>query len=160
MREEVLMSEGNTLELVADKFTFRVPRGYYYAGYDTWVKLEGDEALVGMTDYLQTHMGDIAFVHLPAVSAVEQDDVLVTVESAKATVDVTSPASGEILAFNSELDERPELINSDPYGEGWIARVRLSDWEADRAMLLAPEAYFKVMQGKISQILARGPKPA
>jgi glycine cleavage system H protein len=152
------MTADDALELQADKFTFRVPRGYLYAGYDTWVKVEGEEALVGMTDYLQTHMGDIAFVHLPAVANVEQDDVLVTVESAKATVEVTSPASGAILAFNEELDERPELINSDPYGEGWIARLRLSDWEGDRAMLLTPEAYFKVMQTKIAQALAQRTK--
>jgi glycine cleavage system H protein len=70
-------------------------------------------------------------------------------------VDITVPASGEVLTFNKALDAHPELISKDPYGEGWIARLRLSDWEADQAMLLSSEAYFKLMQDKVAKELER-----
>ena len=68
-------------------------------------------------------------------------------------VDITIPASGELIAFNPALDEHPELIGQDPFGEGWIARLRLTDWEADREMLLPAEAYFKLMQDKVAKAL-------
>lgn len=142
-------------ELQFDKFGLRVPKGYWYAGYDTWVKVEGDEALVGVTDFFQTKLGDIVYFSPVEATSLEQDDVLGTIESVKAAVDITSPASGEVIAFNPALEARPELISKDPYGEGWLARLRLSDWEADRAMLLSAEAYFKLMQDKVAKELER-----
>lgn len=139
------------LELQFDKFALRVPKGLYYAGYDTWVRVEGDEAVMGVTSYFETHVGDILYVDPVQTDALEQDDVLATVESVKATVDITCPASGEVIALNAKLAEQPHLVNRDPYGEGWIARVRLTDWEADRAMLLPAEGYFRLMQDKVAK---------
>ena len=149
------MKTGEYWELQFDKFALRVPVGYWYAGYDTWVHVEGDEAVIGVTDYFETHVGDIAYIEPAPVTSIEQDDVLATLESVKATVDITSPASGEILAFNSALRDRPQLISEDPYGEGWIVRLRLTDWEADQEMLLSAEAYFRLMQDKVAKELER-----
>ena len=142
-------------ELQFEKFALRVPKGYWYAGYDTWVKVEGEEALVGVTDFFQTKLGDVLYVDPAETTSLEQDDVLATLESVKATVDITSPASGEVITFNPALNDRPQLVSQDPYGEGWIARLRLTDWEADRAMLLSAEAYFKLMQDKVAKELER-----
>lgn len=138
-----------------DKFALRVPKGYWYAGYDTWVRVEGNEALVGVTDFFQTKLGDILFVNPIDAGSIEQDDVLATLESVKATVDITAPASGEVISFNPDLDDHPHLVSEDPYGTGWIARLRLTDWEADQVMLLSPGAYFKLMQDKVSKELER-----
>lgn len=143
------------MELQFDKFGLRVPKGYWYAGYDTWVKVEGAEALVGVTDFFQTKLGDIVYVNPAETTSIEQDDVLATLESVKATVDITAPASGDVIAFNPALQDRPQLIGQDPYGEGWIARLRLTDWEADQAMLLSAEGYFKLMQDKVAKELER-----
>ena len=140
-------------ELQFDKFALRVPKGLWYAGYDTWVRVDGEEAVIGVTDYFQTHVGDIVYVEPAPVASIEQDDVLATLESVKATVDITCPASGEVIAFNPALEERPQLMGQDPYGEGWLVRLRLTDWEADRAMLVPAEAYFKLMQGKVAKEL-------
>lgn len=143
------------LELQFEKFRLRVPRGYWYAGYDTWVKVEGEEALVGVTDFFQTKLGDIAYVTPVEAATLEQDDVLATIESVKAAVDITVPASGKVITFNKALDDHPELISEDPYGEGWIARLRLTDWEADQEMLLSSDAYFGLMQDKVARELER-----
>ena len=142
-------------ELQFDKFRLRVPKGHWYAGYDTWARVEGDEAVVGVTDFFQTKLGDIAYVTPAEGTTFEQDDVLATLESVKAAVDITIPVSGEKIAFNEALSDHPELISEDPYGEGWIMRLRLTDWEADQAMLLSSEAYFKLMQDKVAKELER-----
>lgn len=149
------MRTSRYLELQFEKSSLKVPQDYWYAGYDTWVKLEGDEALVGVTDFFQTKLGDILYVSVTEENSVEQDDVLATLESVKATIDVTVPATGEIIARNTELDAHPELIARDPFGAGWIVRLRLTDWEADKAMLLTAEGYFKLMQDKVAKELER-----
>lgn len=149
------MKREEFFELQFDKFRLRVPKGYWYAGYDTWVKPEGEEALVGVTDFFQTKLGDIVYVIPIEAKTVEQDDVLATLESVKATIDITSPATGEVIAFNPALQEHPELISESPFEEGWIARLRLTDWEADKALLLTAEAYFDLMQSKVAKELER-----
>ena len=105
------MKTAEFLELQFEKFRLRVPKGYWYAGYDTWVRLEGDEAVVGVTDFFQTKLGDIAYVNPVEATLLEQDDILATIESVKAAVDITVPASGEIIAFNPALEAHPELIS-------------------------------------------------
>ena len=149
------MKAAEFLELQFDKFRLRVPKDCWYAGYDTWVRVEGDEALVGVTDFFQTKLGDIVGLAAVENASLEQDDVLATLESVKAAVDITVPASGKIITFNKALDDRPELVNQDPHGDGWIARLRLTDWQADQAMLLSPERYFKLMQDKVAKELER-----
>ena len=147
------MKTAEFFELQFDKFRLRVPEGYWYAGYDTWVRVEGQEGVVGVTDFFQAKIGDIAYVNPVDEPSFEQDDVFATLESIKATLDLTIPASGEVIAFNPALQEHPERVSQDPYGEGWIVRLRLTDWEADREMLLPAEAYFKLMQDKVAQAL-------
>jgi glycine cleavage system H protein len=142
-------------ELALDKFNLRVPKGYWYAGYDTWAKVEGNIATIGITDFLQTKLGDILFFSPVKAGAFEQDDILGTVESIKATIELTMLVSGKLVSFNEKLEDHSELLSHDPYGEGWIAKVELTDWENDQVMLLSPEKYFALMQEKAKNALIR-----
>ncbi len=119
----------------------------------TTVRVEGEDGVVGVTDFFQAKIGDIAYVDPVDEPSFEQDDVFATLESIKATLDLTIPASGEVIAFNLALQEHPERVSRDPYGEGWIVRLRLTDWEADQEMLLPAEAYFALMQTRVAQAL-------
>jgi glycine cleavage system H protein len=142
-------------ELAIDKFNLRVPKGYWYAGYDTWAKVDGNIATVGITDFLQTKLGDILFFTPVKVQAFEQDDILGSIESIKATIELTMPVSGKLISFNEKLQEHSELLSQDPYGEGWIAKVDLTDWANDQVMLLSPDKYFGLMQEKAKNALIR-----
>ena len=148
------MKTSEFYELSFDKFNLKVPKGYWFAGYDTWAKVEDNHAKVGITDFLQTKMGDIAFFTPSDTDTLEQDDILGTVESIKATVDLTIPVGGKVIRFNPQLVDHPEIISMDAYGEGWIVELELSDWEGDKAMLLPAEKYFELMQEKVKNALA------
>jgi glycine cleavage system H protein len=147
------MSTEKYFELAIDKFKLRVPEGYWYAGYDTWARLEGNIAVIGITDFLQTKLGDILFFSPVKAREFEQDDILGTVESIKATIELTIPVSGKLISFNDKLQDHSEWLSQDPYGEGWIAKIELSDWVNDQAMLLTPEKYFALMQEKVKNAL-------
>ena len=100
----------------------------YFTQEHEWIRVEGGEATVGITDFAQGQLGDIVFVELPEVgSTLRQFTSFGVVESVKAVSDLYAPVSGEVIEVNSALGESPELLNSDPFGEGWIARVKLSD---------------------------------
>ena len=116
----------------------------YHAEHD-WARIEGDTATFGITWYAQDALGEVVFFEPPEVgSAVSKDEPYAEVESVKAVSDVYAPLSGEIVAVNEAVGERPELINEDPYGEGWLVRVKLSDpSEADQ--LMDPGAYRKLL---------------
>jgi len=93
-----------------------------------WIRVEGGDAVVGLTDYAQGELGDIVFIELPEKGkGVSSGDVLTTVESVKSVSEIFAPVSGEVVDANSALDDDPSLINSDPYGQGWIVKIRLSD---------------------------------
>jgi glycine cleavage system H protein len=118
-----------------------VPRDCRYSRDHFWVKPEGNEALIGLSDYLQTELGEAIFVDLPDV----EDDIEVTgtfgiIESNRAVSDMTAPVSGTVMDVNLDLERGPELINEDPYGEGWLIRVQLDDPQQVDA-LMAPEEY-------------------
>jgi glycine cleavage system H protein len=99
----------------------------YHAEHD-WARIEGDEATFGITWYAQDALGEVVFYDPPEVGAtVSKDQAYTEVESVKAVSDVFAPLSGEITAVNDKLSDTPELINSDPYGDGWLVRVKLSD---------------------------------
>jgi glycine cleavage system H protein len=107
----------------------------YHQEHD-WARIEGDEATFGITWYAQDTLGEVVFFTPPAVGAtVAKDEHYTEVESVKAVSDVVAPLSGEVIAVNSELSDNPQTINEDPYGDGWLVRVKLSDpSEADSLM--------------------------
>jgi glycine cleavage system H protein len=118
----------------------------YHPEHD-WARIEGEEATFGITWYAQDSLGEVVFFEPPDVGAtVSKDSTYAEVESVKAVSDVYSPLSGEVIAVNEELSENPERINEDPYGEGWLVKVKLSDpSEADALMDAA--AYKELLAG-------------
>ena len=118
-----------------------VPSDLRYTRDHEWVRLEGDEATVGITQYAADQLGDIVFVELPdAGKALEGSRPFGVVESVKAVSDLYAPVTGAVAAVNDALAASPELVNSDPYGEGWMIQVRLAA-DADLGELLDAEAY-------------------
>src|SRR3954468_18092341 len=116
----------------------------YHPEHD-WARVEGEEATFGITWYAQDALGEVVFYEPPEVgSEVTKDQAYAEVESVKAVSDVYAPLSGEILAVNDAVAEKPELINEDPYGEGWLVRVRLSD-PSETEQLLDAETYRKLL---------------
>ncbi|HET9718497.1 MAG TPA: glycine cleavage system protein GcvH [Solirubrobacteraceae bacterium] len=112
----------------------------YHPDHD-WARIDGEEATFGITWYAQDALGEVVFFEAPAVgSTVKKDDSYAEVESVKAVSDVVAPLSGEVVAINDALSEKPETINEDPYGEGWLVRIRLSD-PAEAESLLDAAAY-------------------
>ena len=124
-----------------------VPEGLRYTAEDEWLRLEGAstsagaEATIGITDYAQHELGDIVFVELPPVGRVlRRGETFGVVESVKAVSDLYAPISGEVVARNDALEGSSELVNSAPYAEGWMIRIRLSD-PTELDALMAPAAY-------------------
>jgi glycine cleavage system H protein len=118
-----------------------VEKNLFYTKDHEWVKLEGNQATIGITDYAQHALGDITFVELPSVgSQVKQQEAFTTVESVKAASDIYAPLSGKITKVNEALEENPEAVNSSPYGEGWIAVIEISD-ESEKKMLIDAPGY-------------------
>jgi len=108
---------------------WKTPENLKYTENDEWVLVEGGSAKIGLTDYAQDQLSDIVFVDVQVESGgkVTAGETFATVESVKAASDVFAPVSGSVLAVNEALNETPELINSDPYGAGWLIEVKLSD---------------------------------
>ncbi len=105
-----------------------VPADLRFTKEHEWVRVEGDEAVVGITEFAAHQLGDVVFVELPAVGrALAQHATFGVVESVKAVSDLFAPVSGDVVAANDALGGQPELVNSDPYGEGWMLRVKLAD---------------------------------
>jgi len=104
------------------------PEDNKYAKSHEYVHVEGGVGTVGITDYAQKELGDVVFVELPQVgSQLEAGDELGSIESVKAVSELFAPVSGEVVEINEALAEKPELVNTDPYGDGWMIRIRLSD---------------------------------
>ena len=120
-----------------------IPANLLYNASHEWARIEGDEAVIGITHFAQEQLGDLTYVELPAVGdTLTQGKEMGSVESVKAASDLYSPVSGEVVAVNENLDSAPETINSSPYESGWIARVRLAGQPAG---LLDAEAYAAVV---------------
>lgn len=119
----------------------KTPAELKYAPSHEWVRVEGDIATVGITDHAQEALGDLVYVELPEVGdKVAAQDEAGVVESVKAASDIYAPVSGEIIAINEALSDSPEIINSDPYHDGWMYKIRMSD-EAELQDLLSAEDY-------------------
>ncbi len=117
-----------------------VPEDLHYSKDHEWVRVEGDTATIGITDYAQNSLGDIVFVELPkAGERFDANESFGNVESVKAVSEMFTPVSGEILEANESLSDEPEKVNSDPYGEGWMIRIRMSNPGEVDSMLSAPE---------------------
>ena len=122
-----------------------LPEELRYTPDHEWLRVEGDEATVGITEYAATELGDVVFVELPAAGmALQLAQSFGVIESVKTASDLYSPAAGEVIAINDALADKPELVNDDPYGEGWMIRVRLTDPDAvmqDSDRLMGADAY-------------------
>ena len=118
----------------------------YHAEHD-WARIEGDEATFGVTWFAQDALGDVVFFEPPEVGAtVSKDEPYTEVESVKAVSDVIAPLSGEVVEVNEALADAPEKINEDPYGEGWLVKLRLAD-PAEREQLMDAQAYAATLAG-------------
>jgi len=119
----------------------KFPKDLKYTKDHEWARVEGDEAVVGITDYAQDKLGSIVFVELPPPGkSFKKGQTVVTVDSVKAVAEVYSPLSGEVNEANESLKDTPEVINQDPYGQGWMVKIKLSA-PAELGGLLTPEAY-------------------
>ena len=99
-----------------------------YTSEHEWIRVEGEEAYVGITDYAQSELGEIVFIDVPTLGeTLGQGEVFGSVEAVKTVSDLNMPAGGEVLEINEELEAHPELVNNDPYGAGWMIRIRLTD---------------------------------
>lgn len=118
-----------------------VPSDLLYTSDHEWVKIEGDSATVGITHFAQGELGDIVFLEVETVGeTIEEGEVFGTIEAVKTVSDLFMPLNGEVVEFNESLEDAPETVNSDPYGEGWIVKVKLADG-ADTDKLLDAEGY-------------------
>lgn len=123
------------------------PQDYRYSKDHEWVKVEGDSAAVGITEFAQRQLGDVVYVELPALGKnFDVHQTIGVVESVKAVSDIYSPVSGEVIAVNEDLNNSPEILNHDPHGKGWIIRLRLGN-KADLESLMTAVDYEKFLEG-------------
>jgi glycine cleavage system H protein len=125
-----------------------VPENLLYTKDHEWIKLEGEEGIIGITDYAQDKLGDIVFLEIKEVGTkVKQFEEIGTIESVKAASDIYSPVTGEIIQVNSEVIDTPEIINKDPYLKGWMAKIKIED-KNELNNLLKPDDYKKLIGEK------------
>ena len=116
-----------------------------YTSEHEWIRVEGDEAFVGITDYAQSELGEIVFIDVPTEGeTVGQGEVFGSIEAVKTVSDLNMPVTGEVLEINGALDAQPELVNNDPYGEGWIIRISVKD-PAELDSLMDAKAYQAIL---------------
>lgn len=140
------------LEYTLDKFTFKVATDRVYNSEGVWAKVDGGRVTVGVSDFFQQHNGDVAFAEVAeAGTAVSTNDEFATIETIKVDVELPCPVSGTIAAVNEKLELEAEIINQDPYGEGWLAVIEAADWATDQANLMTPEAYFEHMKAQAQE---------
>ena len=124
-----------------------IPSDLKYTKDHEWIKIENDIATIGITDFAQGELGDIVYVDVDTLDdTVEEGEVFGSVEAVKTVSDLFMPLTGEVVEFNSELEEDPEFVNTDPYGKGWMIKMNISDPSQIKDLLDA-EAYQKLIQG-------------
>jgi glycine cleavage system H protein len=117
------------------------PKNLKYTNDHEWIRIEGNNAYVGITDYAQSELGEIVFVDVASVEeTIEKGDVFGSIEAVKTVSDLLMPVSGEVLELNEALENQPELVNADPYGKGWIIKISVSD-ASQEAELMDADAY-------------------
>src|SRR6056297_2952259 len=123
-----------------------IPENLKYTKDHEWIKVDGDTVTVGITDYAQGELGDIVFVEIETEGEnLEKEEVFGTVEAVKTVSDIFMPISGEVVEVNSKLEDSPEIVNKDPYGEGWLIKIKLSD-KSELDELLDASRYKELIQ--------------
>lgn len=124
----------------------KIPKDLKYTSDHEWVRIEGDVATVGITDFAQGELGDIVYVEVETVDEnLDREEVFGTVEAVKTVSDLFTPLSGEIIEFNQSLEDEPEKVNSDPYGEGWMVKIRFNNPD-ELDDLLSAEEYLDIVE--------------
>ena len=124
-----------------------VPQDLKYTKDHEWVRVEGDIAIVGVTDFAQGELGDVVFVEVETEGeTLDKEEVFGTIEAVKTVSDMFMPVSGEILEFNASLEDAPDTVNKDPFGNGWMIKVKMSDL-SEIEELLSPEKYSEIIKG-------------
>ncbi len=124
-----------------------VPENLKYSNDHEWLKVDGNFGYIGITDYAQGELGDIVFIDVdPDIDEVTKDEPFGTIEAVKTVSDLLAPVSGKVVELNPKLEDEPQLVNSDPYGDGWIIKIEISDTESVNT-LLSPEDYSKLIGG-------------
>jgi glycine cleavage system H protein len=122
-----------------------IPANLKYTSDHEWIRVEGQEAFIGITDYAQSELGEIIYVEVETVGeTLNEGEVFGTVEAVKTVSEMFLPVDGEVLAYNDELTDKPELVNEDPYGKGWIVKISVSN-PAQVDALLSADAYAKLL---------------
>jgi glycine cleavage system H protein len=118
-----------------------IPDNLKYTKDHEWIKIDGDKATIGITDYAQNELGDIVFIEIETEGeTLDREETFGSIEAVKTVSDLFMPVGGEVLEFNSVLEQKPEIVNTDPYGDGWIIKVKIAD-KAEIADLLDADAY-------------------
>ncbi len=140
------------METTVDKFTFKVAVDRYYSEQGIWALRVGKVVRIGLSDYMQQRSGDIAFADIqPVGTELEANDDAAEIETIKVDATVASPVRGSVIAVNPKMEMEPEVINQDPYGEGWLCEIEPANWETDLEKLLKPEEYFIVMKAEAEE---------
>ena len=117
-----------------------IPENLKYSKEHEWIKVEGETGIIGITDYAQSQLGDIVFVEVETLDQhVDKNDVIGTIEAVKTVAEIYSPVSGTVTEVNPKLDSEPELINQDPYGEGWIVKITIDNPDELNDLMSAEE---------------------
>ena len=124
-----------------------IPENLLYSEDHEWIKVDGDEALIGITDFAQNELGDIVFVEVETVDEeLDKGETFGTIEAVKTVSDMFMPIGGTVLEFNEQIEDTPEIINKDPYGKGWIIKMKI-DNVSELDELLNAEAYQSIIEG-------------
>lgn len=124
----------------------KIPENLKYTQDHEWIKVEGDIAFIGITDFAQGELGDVVFIEIETVGdTLGKGEVFGTVEAVKTVSDLFMPVSGEVLEMNESLEDNPELVNKEPYGDGWMIKIKISD-PSDMDGLLSAEAYKEMIE--------------
>lgn len=135
------------LETTVDKFIFKVANDRYYNSEGVWVKQVAGRVQIGLSDFVQQRSGDVAFAEIkPVGTRIGAGDEIAVIETIKVNISFSAPISGTIVEINPAMEEAPEVINQDPYGEGWIAVIEPENWVTEQADLYSPERYFERMK--------------
>jgi len=121
------------------------PSNLLYSDTHEWIRIEGEQGFIGITDFAQKELGDIVFLEIETVGeTLSKDDVFGSVEAVKTVSELLMPVSGEVLEVNPDLESSPDLVNKDPYGSGWIIKIKIAD-SAELGQLLSPEKYKELL---------------